>query len=111
MAYDEELADRVRDLLADEPVQEKAMFGGLAFLIGGNMSVAVSGRGGLMVRHDPADADRLLAEPGAAEMEMGSRGPMRGWLLVAPDAIGDDVALRTWVDRGVSYSKTLPGKV
>jgi hypothetical protein len=72
MAYDHELADRVRDLMAPELVEEKQMFGGLAFLVGGNMSVAASGQGGLMVRVDPSISAELLAEPGAEEFEMGA---------------------------------------
>jgi hypothetical protein len=110
VAYDADLAERVREVLGSEPVQEKAMFGGLAFLVGGHMSVAVSGRGGLLVRHDPADTERLLEEPGAGEMEMGNRGPMRGWLVVSPDALADDAALRSWVARGLGYAKSLPAK-
>src|SRR5436190_10479543 len=77
MAYDEALADRIRHMLAKETVVEKKVFGGLAFMIGGNMSVAASGQGGLLVRVDPAQTEKLLGEPGAAEFEMGGRGPMR----------------------------------
>src|SRR4051812_29279616 len=109
MAYDVELAERIRGLLAGEPVQEKKMFGGLAFLLGGNMSVAASGQGGLMVRVDPAETDTLLAEPGAAEFEMGGRGPMKGWLRVSDDVLGDGT-LQAWVDRGVAYALSLPPK-
>jgi TfoX/Sxy family transcriptional regulator of competence genes len=110
VAYDEDLADRVRELLADETVTEKKMFGGLAFLIGGNMSVAASGQGGLLVRVDPAQTEKLLAERGAEEFEMGGRGAMKGWLRVDPDVLGDTRTLRKWVKRGVTYAKSLPPK-
>jgi TfoX/Sxy family transcriptional regulator of competence genes len=110
MAYDEELAERIRGLLGDVHVTEKKMFGGLAFLLGGNMSVAASGQGGLLVRHDPAEAEALLAEPGAAEFDMGGRGPMKGWLRVDESVLGDDKALGAWVRRGVGYARSLPPK-
>jgi TfoX/Sxy family transcriptional regulator of competence genes len=110
VAYDEQFADRLREQLGGERYTEKKMFGGLAFLIGGNMSVAASGQGGLMVRVDPADNDALLKEPGAAPMEMGGRGVMKGWLRVSADALDDDETLGAWVSRGVSYAKTLPAK-
>jgi TfoX/Sxy family transcriptional regulator of competence genes len=110
MAYDEELAERIRGLLGDVHVTEKKMFGGLAFLLGGNMSVAASGQGGLLVRHDPAEAEALLAEPGAAEFDMGGRGPMKGWLRVDESVLGDDKTLGAWVQRGVGYARSLPPK-
>jgi TfoX/Sxy family transcriptional regulator of competence genes len=110
MAYDEMLAERIRSILPDEPVVEKKMFGGLAFLVGGNMSVAASGQGGLMVRVDADDTETLLREPGAQEFEMGERGPMKGWLRVEADVLADDATLRTWVDRGISYARSLPPK-
>jgi TfoX/Sxy family transcriptional regulator of competence genes len=110
VAYDDDLAERIRVLLPAIPVTEKKMFGGLAFLVGGNMSVAVSGQGGLLVRVDPEDTETLLAEPGAAEFEMGGRGPMKGWLRVSPDALTDDAALARWVQRGVAYARSLPPK-
>lgn len=108
MAYDVELAERIRASVSGEPVTEKKMFGGLAFLLNGNMSVAASGEGGLMVRVDPDEAEALLAEPGAAEFEMGGRGAMRGWLRVSADVLGDDETLGAWVSRGVGYARTLP---
>ena len=86
------------------------MFGGLAFLVGGNMSVAASGGGGLLVRVDPEQSDALLAEPGAQEFAMGGRGPMKGWLHVEPGALDDDEALARWVGRGVAYAQSLPPK-
>jgi len=110
MAYDEELAHRIRAALSGEKVTEKRMFGGLAFLIGGNMSVAASGSGGILVRVDPAESDALLAEPGAEEFAMGGRGPMKGWLRVEPTVLDDDATLTRWVRRGVDYARSLPAK-
>jgi TfoX/Sxy family transcriptional regulator of competence genes len=109
MAYDEELADRIRLLIGTGAATERKMFGGLAFLIGGNMSVAASGQGGLLVHVDPDQTEALLAEPGAEEFEMRGR-TMRGWLRVSPDVLDDDAVLRAWVDRGVGYAATLPVK-
>jgi TfoX/Sxy family transcriptional regulator of competence genes len=110
MAYDVELADRIRSLLPDEPVVEKKMFGGLAFLVGGNMSVAASGQGGLLVRVDPAQTDALLQEPGVDVFDMGGRGPMKGWLRVSGDVLDDDSALAAWVNRGIAFVRSLPPK-
>lgn len=110
MAYDAELADRVRFLLSADGVSERRMFGGLAFLVRGHLSVAASSRGGLLVRVDPASTERLLAEPGAEDVEMGGRGPMRGWLHVRPDVLDDDEALGAWVARGLAYARSLPPK-
>ena len=110
MAYDEELADRIRAEVAGEKnLTEQKMFGGLAFLIGGHMAVAASGKGGLMLRCDPDETETLLAEPGAQPFEMRGK-EMRGWLRVEAAAVVDDEALRTWVDRGVSYARSLPPK-
>ena len=109
MAYDEELAERIRGLLPDVPVTEQKMFGGLSFLIGGHMSVAASGKGGLMLRCDPADTERLVAEPGASRFEMRGK-EMDGWLRVAADAVADDDALQRWVDVGTTYAASLPPK-
>src|SRR3954447_12232620 len=100
MAYDEALAARIRQHTAGEPVVEKKMFGGLAFLLGGHMAVAASGKGGLMVRVEPSETARLLAEPGAAPFEMGGRGGMNGWLRVSTEAVADDDALARWVEIG-----------
>jgi len=110
MAYDEELAERIRGMLGDQPVVEKKMFGGLAFLVGGHMSVSASGQGGLLVRVDPADSDDLLDEPGVTLMQMGNRKPMDGWLRVDPQALEDEAALARWVERGVGYAASLPPK-
>jgi len=110
MAYDEDLANRLREALAGERVTEKKMFGGLAFLIGGNMSVSASGQGGLLVRVDPDQTDALLREPGAEEFDMGGRGPMKGWLRINPSVLDDDKTLGAWVKRGVAYAKSLPPK-
>jgi hypothetical protein len=110
MAYDEDLANRIRELLAaDSDVTEQRMFGGLAFLVGGHMSVAASGRGGLMVRIDPAETDALLAKPHAGPFEMRGR-PLDGWLRVAPEGVRTKRQLAPWVERGVAYARSLPPK-
>ena len=110
MPYDESLALRIRDLLADERnVTEKRMFGGLAFLLAGNMSVAASHTGGLLVRVDPADTVACLAKPHVGLMEMGGR-TMDGWVTVAPDGLKTKRELAAWVKRGVAFAKTLPPK-
>ncbi len=110
MAYDEELADRIRAEVAGEKnLTEMKMFGGLAFLIGGHMAVAASGQGGLMLRCDPDETEALLAEPGAQEFEMRGKG-MVGWLRVDAKTVADDDALRTWVARGTAYARSLPPK-
>lgn len=110
MAYDERLAERIRELTAREPVAERKMFGGLAFLLGGHMSVAASGQGGLMVRVAPDQTPALLEEPGTEPMEMGGRGPMAGWLRVRPEALDEDADLGRWVERGLAYARSLPPK-
>jgi TfoX/Sxy family transcriptional regulator of competence genes len=110
MAYDEELADRIRDLLGGEAdLTEKKMFGGLAFLIEGNMAVAASGQGGVLVRVDPAQSDRLVATTNARLMEMRGRR-MRGWLRVAPDDVRTRRQLAKWVTLGATYARSLPAK-
>lgn len=109
MPHDEDLAGRVRELLAGRTTTEQRMFGGRAFLLAGRMAVAVSGRGGLMVRVDPTQRDALVREPGAAVMEMRGR-PMAGWLLVEGPVLDDDAALRTWVERGVGVAQSLPAR-
>lgn len=110
MAYDEDLANRIRELLAGEhDVTEQRMFGGLAFLVGGHMSVAASGKGGLMLRVDPDETDALMAKPHAGPFEMRGR-PMRGWLRVAPEGVRTKRQLEPWVRRGVAYARSLPPK-
>jgi TfoX/Sxy family transcriptional regulator of competence genes len=110
MAYDEKLADRIRELVSGEPgVTEKKMFGGLAFLIDGNMSVSASGQGGLLVRVDPDESDTLTRKPGVALMEMGGRS-MAGWLRVDADAVRTKKQLAAWVERGVGFARSLPPK-
>ena len=110
MAYDEDLADRIRELLAGEPdVTEQRMFGGLAFLVRGNMAVAASGRGGLMVRVDPHDADALLERPYADPFEMRGR-PIKGWLRVDAEGVRTKRQLEPWVRRGIAYARSLAAK-
>ena len=110
MAYDERLAERVRELLAAESgVSEKRMFGGLAFLLDGNMAVAASSQGGLLVRVGPDAFDDALARKGASPMEMRGR-PMTGWVRVAPDAVARKSQLESWVGRGLGFARTLPPK-
>jgi TfoX/Sxy family transcriptional regulator of competence genes len=106
MAYDEELADRIRGLVAGEDgVTEQKMFGGLAFLVNGNMAVAASGQGGILVRVDPAESADLVEKTQAEEMVMRGRS-MAGWLRLDP---AED-ELPAWVERGVSYARSLPPK-
>ncbi|MEA2300077.1 MAG: hypothetical protein QOE44_612 [Solirubrobacteraceae bacterium] len=110
MPYDEDLVHRLRELLArEDAITEKKMFGGLAFLLHGNMSVAASRNGGLLVRIDPADTDACLARPHVSPMEMGGRS-MDGWITVAPDGLRTRPELAAWVRRGVAFAKTLPPK-
>jgi TfoX/Sxy family transcriptional regulator of competence genes len=110
MSYDERLADRLRELLADRSgVTEKRMFGGLAFLISGNMAIAASGRGGILVRVDPAKADRLLATTSARPMKMRGR-EMRGWLRVDADHLRTRRELARWVAVGAASAAALPAK-
>jgi hypothetical protein len=110
VAYDEDLADRIRALLAtDHDVVEKKMFGGLAFLIGGNMSVSASGQGGLLLRCDPEDTESLVSEPHADRFEMRGRA-MDGWLRIESAGVESDGDLRRWVDIGVDYARSLPAK-
>jgi len=109
MAYDEELAERIRGLLPDVPVTEQKMFGGLAFLVGGHMAVAASGKGGLMLRCDPQDSGRLVGEPGAGRMVMRGK-EMDGWLRVASEAVAGDEALERWIAVGTAYAASLPPK-
>jgi TfoX/Sxy family transcriptional regulator of competence genes len=110
MAYDEALAARIRDLVSGEAgVTEQTMFGGLAFLVNGNMAVAASGQGGILVRVDPAESDRLVETTAAEEMVMRGRA-MKGWLrLISDDVEGDD-ELAEWVEMGASFARSLPSK-
>jgi hypothetical protein len=110
MPYDEDLANLIRELLAEEAdVTEKRMFGGLAFLVGGHMAVAASGRGDLMVRVDPEGSQALLAKPHVGPFEMRGRA-VQGWLRVAPQGARTKRQLAPWVKRGVAYARSLPPK-
>jgi len=110
VAYDENLANRIRELTSTERgVEEKRMFGGLAFLINGNMSVAASGRGGLMVRVPPDETEALLSREHVEPMVMAGR-ETRGWLRVADDGVRTKRQLQSWVTRGLDYAKSLPPK-
>ena len=110
MAYDEELAGRIRELVSGESdLTEQRMFGGLAFLIGGNMAVAASGQGGVLVRVDPAESDELVATTSARPMEMRGR-QMRGWLRVDADEVRAERELAKWVELGTTYARSLPAK-
>jgi hypothetical protein len=110
MAYDQDLADRIRELVGGEAgLTEQKMFGGLAFLIGGNMAVAASGQGGVLVRVDPAQSEQLVATTGARPMEMRGR-EMQGWLRVDPEDVGTKRQLARWVTLGTTYARSLPAK-
>jgi TfoX/Sxy family transcriptional regulator of competence genes len=110
VAYDEDLADRIRELLSGEHgVEEKRMFGGLAFLINGNMSVAASRQGGLLVRVPPEDTDGLIDGKQVSPMVMAGR-EARGWLQVAANGVKTKRQLQRWVSRGTGYAKTLKPK-
>lgn len=110
MAYDEELAERIRDVVQGEPgLTEKKMFGGLAFLIGGNMAAAASGQGGILLRVDPAETESLVAAPHVDRFEMRGRA-MDGWLRVDLEAVESDDDLERWLAHGVAYARSLPPK-
>jgi hypothetical protein len=110
MAFDEELADRLRELVqAEEGVAEKRMFGGLAFMIGGNMAVSASGQGGLLLRVEPADTAELVRRPHAHPFVMRGRA-MEGWLRIDPEGVRTKRQLERWVSRGVAYARSLPPK-
>jgi hypothetical protein len=110
MAYDQLLADRIRRLIGSDPdLTEKKIFGGLAFLIAGNMAIAASGQGGALVRVDPQHSDALTATTNASPMEMRGR-PMPGWLRVGSDDLRTDDELAAWVERGTGYARSLPPK-
>jgi TfoX/Sxy family transcriptional regulator of competence genes len=108
--YDEKLAGRIRELIGGESgLTEQKMFGGLAFLIGGNMAVAASGQGGILVHVDPDESDELVEKTSARLMEMRGRS-MRGWLRVDPEDLGTKRQLAKWVELGLAYAKSLPAK-
>ena len=110
MAYDEELADRIRALLGDRAdLTEKKMFGGLGFMIGGNMAISASGQGGILVRVDPDESAELVATTAAEPMEMRGR-QMAGWLRVETARVASDHELAPWVERGTAYAASLPPK-
>jgi hypothetical protein len=110
MAYDEALADRIRELIGQErDLKEQKMFGGLAFLVGGNMAIAASGQGGVLVRVDPEQSDALVAETNAEPMVMRGR-EMAGWLRVSTEDVRTKAQLANWVERGVAYARSLPPK-
>lgn len=110
MAYDEDLANRIRELVgAEDGVTEKKMFGGLAFLIGGNMAVAASGEGGILVRVDPAESDAIVRATDAHPAVMRGKA-MSGWLRVDAGHLRETRELRAWVERGTAYARSLPPK-
>jgi hypothetical protein len=110
MAYDEDLADRLRELLAvEDGLSERAMFGGLAFLDNTKLAVSVSGRGGLLLRVDPANSEALIRDPHASRFVMRGR-EMGGWLHIDPRGVETDEQLARWVAHGVNYAKSLPTK-
>jgi len=110
MAYDEEIANRVREVVhGQRGLTEKRMFGGLAFLINGNLAVSASSKGGLLLRVDPAQTESLVSEPHVGRFEMRGR-EMNGWLRVDAEAVTSDAALRRWVSRGVGYARSLAPK-
>ncbi len=110
MAYDADLANRIRELVLSQPgVSEMRMFGGLAFLINGNMAVSASGQGGLLLRVDPDETEALVAKPYAERFEMRGRSKS-GWLRVQPEGLRTKAQLERWVTRGVEYARSLPAK-
>ncbi len=110
MAYDEDLANRIRELISSEAgVTEMRMFGGLAFLVGGHMAVTASGKGGLMIRVDPDETDTLVARPHVGPFEMRGRA-MQGWLRVDAEGVRSKRQLEPWVRRGVAHARSLPPK-
>lgn len=110
MAYDMDLPDRLRAVLAGEDgLTEKQMFGGFAFLVNGNMAVSASSRGGLMLRVDARETDSLVLEDGVTRFEMRGRA-MKGWLHVDPDSVATEEMLGRWVDVGMRYARSLPSK-
>jgi TfoX/Sxy family transcriptional regulator of competence genes len=110
VVYDELLASRIRELVAGEAgLTEQKMFGGLAFLIGGNMAIAASGQGGVLVHVDPEESDALVAKTNARLFEMRGRS-MQGWLRVDSEHLRTKRQLAKWVDLGTAYARSLPAK-
>jgi TfoX/Sxy family transcriptional regulator of competence genes len=110
VAYDEDLADRIRELMGpSKKVEEKAMFGGLAFLVGGNMAIAASGQGGILVRVDPEDSDRIVRTSKAETAVMRGR-PMQGWLRITSEHVSTKRQLEKWVKLGTDFAGSLPAK-
>ncbi len=110
MAYDEGLAERLREALVDAPgITERKMFGGLAFLVDGKMAVAASGEGGILVRVDPEESDTLVQETNARHLVMRGK-PMRGWLRVAPESVRTKRELVSWIERGLTSARSLAAK-
>jgi hypothetical protein len=110
VAFDEDLAGRIRELIGEEKaLSEKRMFGGLAFLVGGNMAISASGQGGLLVRVDPGKSDALAGRPHAELAVMRGR-EMPGWLRVGADGVKTNAQLQRWVDEGIAYARSLPRK-
>ena len=108
--YDEGLADRIREVIgAPRDLTEKKMFGGLAFLLGGNMAIAASGEGGVLVRVDPSESDKIVDGTNAEPAVMRGR-PMSGWLRVAPEHLRTKRQLAKWVELGMAYAGSLPKK-
>ena len=109
MAFNEALVERIRGLVADrDDVSERKMFGGLSFMLAGNMCCGVIGDE-LMVRVEPGETEALLGEPHARRFDMTGR-PMNGWLVVGGAGVTDDAALARWVGRGVAFAASLPAK-
>jgi TfoX/Sxy family transcriptional regulator of competence genes len=110
MAYDEAVAERVRGLLASESgLSEKKMFGGIGFLINGNMACGVN-KSALIVRIDPATQSSAMAEPGARDFDLSGGRPMKGWIMVDPEGYAKAAQLKKWVTRGVAFARSLPPK-
>jgi hypothetical protein len=110
MAYDEDLANRIREQLADETaITEQRMFGGLGFMLGGHLCVGARGKGGLIARVDPGESDEALSEPHASLMEMRGRR-LPGWIIVGPEGVDSDEQLAGWVERSRAFVRTLPPK-
>lgn len=110
MAYDEQLAERLREAVAGEPgIIEKRMFGGVAFLADGNLAVAASSQGGLMLRCDAGESPALLEEAGVSRVEMRGR-EMDGWLRVDSEAVAGEAELQRWLAIGIARARSLPAK-